>query len=117
MGASEGLLDEAELAEALAGVPAWRREGGALVREVELASFWQAVAAIVSVAEAAEALEHHPDLTLRYRQLGFALTTHSAGGLTRRDLALAAAIDRRLAAFDAPADGPPQGAGPGASGG
>jgi 4a-hydroxytetrahydrobiopterin dehydratase len=117
MAGSEELLDEAQLAEALAGLPAWRHEGGALVREVELASFWQAVAAIVCVAEVAEAQGHHPDLTLRYRRLGFSVTTHSAGGLTRRDLALAAAIDQRLAAFGVPAGGPPPGAAPGASGG
>ena len=46
------------------------------------------------VAEQAEELNHHPDIDIRYTTLTFTLSTHSAGGLTGKDLELAGRIDR-----------------------
>jgi 4a-hydroxytetrahydrobiopterin dehydratase len=46
------------------------------------------------VAEAAEAAGHHPDIDIRYNKVRLALVTHSAGGLTDKDFALAAAADK-----------------------
>ncbi|MFD0569605.1 4a-hydroxytetrahydrobiopterin dehydratase [Kitasatospora gansuensis] len=48
------------------------------------------------VAEAAEELDHHPDIDIRWRTLRFVLSTHSAGGLTGLDLTMAARIDQAL---------------------
>ena len=45
------------------------------------------------VAEVAEELDHHPDIDIRWRTLTFACATHSAGGVTAKDLTLAARID------------------------
>jgi hypothetical protein len=45
------------------------------------------------VAEVAEAQAHHPDVDVRYTKLVFHLSTHDAGGITTRDLALASAVD------------------------
>jgi 4a-hydroxytetrahydrobiopterin dehydratase len=42
----------------------------------------------------AEAANHHPDVDLRYSKVVCTLTTHSAGGITQKDLDLAGAIDR-----------------------
>ncbi|GEL18549.1 hypothetical protein PA7_23860 [Pseudonocardia asaccharolytica DSM 44247 = NBRC 16224] len=49
------------------------------------------------VAEIAEQADHHPDIDIRWRTLTFRLSTHSAGGLTEKDLALAARISEQLA--------------------
>lgn len=49
------------------------------------------------MAEAAEEMNHHPDIDIRWRTLTFGLSTHSAGGLTSLDLQLAARIDEALA--------------------
>ncbi len=49
------------------------------------------------VAEAAEASDHHPDIDIRYTTLTFTLSTHSAGGVTAKDLDLAGRIDRLVA--------------------
>ncbi len=49
--------------------------------------------AVVRIADLAEAANHHPDLDIRYQRLRVALSTHSEGGITGKDLALAAQID------------------------
>ncbi|HET6710629.1 4a-hydroxytetrahydrobiopterin dehydratase [Amycolatopsis sp.] len=74
----------------------WTRSGAVIVREVELASFPQAIEVVNRVAELAEAADHHPDIDIRWRTLTFRLTTHSAGGLTAKDFSLAAQIDAVL---------------------
>lgn len=86
-------LSDDEIAGRLAG-SGWRREGDAIVRDVELAGFSSAVAFVNRVAEAAEAADHHPDILVHgYKHVRLTLTTHSAGGLTERDFALARTID------------------------
>ena len=88
-------LTDAELAEALARLPDWERDGGAIRRTVELAGFRAAIDFVNAVADAAEQANHHPDISIhRYRRVTFMLTTHAAGGaITLRDIELAARID------------------------
>jgi 4a-hydroxytetrahydrobiopterin dehydratase len=85
--------DEVEVAlQALAG---WTRENDAIKRTVATAGFREAVALVNAVADAAEAADHHPDISItRYRRVTFTLTTHAARAITRRDVELAAEIDR-----------------------
>ena len=72
----------------------WGREGDALVRDFELSGFTAAMALANAVAEAAEAANHHPDILVHgYKHLRLTLSTHSAGGITESDFALAAMID------------------------
>jgi 4a-hydroxytetrahydrobiopterin dehydratase len=86
-------LDDAELTAGLARVPDWRRDGEVIRRSIETPSFADAIALVTRIGFAAEAADHHPDLDVRWRTVHVALTTHDAGGLTRLDLELAAAID------------------------
>jgi 4a-hydroxytetrahydrobiopterin dehydratase len=90
-------LSDPEVDERLAGVPKWRRSGGdAIERELQLADFAATIALVNSVAELAEAANHHPDILVHgWNQLRLTLSTHSEGGLTAADFDLAAAIDRR----------------------
>jgi 4a-hydroxytetrahydrobiopterin dehydratase len=75
-------------------VPAgWERQGDAITREFELPSFGEAIAFVQRVAERAEAANHHPDLDIRYRKVRVTLTSHDAGGVTDRDIALAGQVD------------------------
>ncbi len=67
----------------------WREEGDALVREFEFPSFPEAVAFVDRLAEVAEAENHHPDIDIRYRRVTVRWSTHSEGGVTERDRALA----------------------------
>ena len=88
------MLSEAEIAEALRGLPGWTREGGALRRTFRFAGFPEAVAFVDRLVAPAEAANHHPDLLVSYDKVHVTLTTHDAGGLTRKDVDLAHAIDR-----------------------
>jgi 4a-hydroxytetrahydrobiopterin dehydratase len=76
--------------------PGWSAEHGMLSRTIEFADFSAAVQFISTIAPAADALDHHPDLHLSWRTLVVELTTHSAEGLTELDLQLAAVIDVEL---------------------
>jgi len=87
------LLDDAAIDDALAKLPGWEREGDAtIVRYAKLPSFPTAIEAVDEVAELAEANDHHPDIDIRYNSVKFKLSTHSEGGLTRKDTDLAAKI-------------------------
>jgi 4a-hydroxytetrahydrobiopterin dehydratase len=73
--------------------PNWIEVDGALERTFELPSFPEAIAFVNRVAELAEQQNHHPDIAVSYRKVTLRWTTHSAGGITERDHALAAQSD------------------------
>jgi 4a-hydroxytetrahydrobiopterin dehydratase len=87
------MLDESEITKRLGDLPEWRLEGREIRRTVTARDFPTAIRIVDAVAERAEELNHHPDIDIRWRDLTFALTTHSAGGLTEADFTLAADID------------------------
>ena len=91
-----GLLDAKAVTEGLRGLD-WEREGDTLVRLIRRKDFSQAMVAVNEVAALAERANHHPDIDIRWNTVTLRLTTHSDGGLTDKDLALAAAIDAALA--------------------
>lgn len=76
----------------------WRRDGDTIRRTVVAPDFRTAIAIVNDIAEQAEAMNHHPDIDIRWRTLHLALTTHDAGGLTELDFELAARIDAIVAA-------------------
>jgi 4a-hydroxytetrahydrobiopterin dehydratase len=71
----------------------WRREGDELVKQSSHEGFAGALAYVNRVGELAEAADHHPDIDIRWNAVTLRLSTHSAGGLTEKDLSLAAEID------------------------
>jgi len=71
----------------------WIEVDGGLERTFELPSFPEAIAFVNRVAELAEQENHHPDIAVSYRKVTLRWTTHSAGGITDRDYALAAQSD------------------------
>jgi 4a-hydroxytetrahydrobiopterin dehydratase len=72
----------------------WTTEDNALTRSFRFRDFAEAFAFLTQVAEHAERVNHHPEFTSVWNRVDFRLTTHSAGGVTKRDLDLAEAIDR-----------------------
>lgn len=92
------LLQAGELQSALAARPGWTGDTSRITRTVALPSFPQAVAVVNRVAEVAEEMDHHPDIDIRWRTLTFSCATHSAGGVTARDMDLAHRIDEIVAA-------------------
>lgn len=88
-------LTDDEADAALDRLDGWEREGAAIRRTIRCADFRAAIALVDAVAEAAEATDHHPDISIHgYRRVTFVLTTHAVKALTRRDVELATEIDR-----------------------
>jgi len=71
----------------------WSVEGDAIVKEFRFGGFPEAIAFVVRLGMAAEVANHHPDLDIRYNRVRVALSTHSEGGVTEKDFALAAEAD------------------------
>jgi 4a-hydroxytetrahydrobiopterin dehydratase len=87
------LLNDDQIERELAGSE-WRRDGEEIVRDLERRDFMDAVAFVNRAAEAAEAANHHPDILIHgYKNVRVSLSTHSAGGLTAADFALARTLD------------------------
>ena len=87
-------LDDDQLRELGERLPSWQVGDGRLVRDVEAPSFPVAIEWVVLMAEAAESMDHHPDIDIRWRRLHLELSTHSAGGrITDLDVVLAQRID------------------------
>jgi 4a-hydroxytetrahydrobiopterin dehydratase len=71
----------------------WTRDGSELVKVLRRKGFAGALAFVNAVGALAEAADHHPDIDIRWDTVTLRLSTHSAGGLTERDLALAEQVD------------------------
>jgi 4a-hydroxytetrahydrobiopterin dehydratase len=94
-----GLLNDAEIEQRLEGSQ-WRREGETIVRDYSLADFVAAIELVDRVADEAEAAKHHPDILVHgWNNVRLTLSTHSAGGLTEADFALADRIDQPVEPF------------------
>jgi 4a-hydroxytetrahydrobiopterin dehydratase len=91
------VLDEAARASARAELGDWDVSTSALTRTVAFPTFLVAVEFIDRMARVAEEMDHHPDLALSWRTVALTLSTHSAGGVTEADLALARGLDRIIA--------------------
>jgi len=67
--------------------PGWTLAGDGIARQFTFAGFPEAVAFIVRLGFAAEAVDHHPDLVVNYKRVTVTYSTHSEGGLTDKDFA------------------------------
>ena len=92
------LLSADQVAAGLADLDDWSGDTSGITRTVALPTFLSAIAVVDRVATVAEGADHHPDIDIRWRNLTFSCVTHSAGGVTAKDLALARRIDEIVAA-------------------
>ena len=91
---SEHVLDEAAVSERLQReLPRWRLEDGWIKRTFKTHGWKGTLMVINTVGHLAEAAWHHPDLTASYAFVEVRLKTHSAKGITEKDLALARKIE------------------------
>jgi 4a-hydroxytetrahydrobiopterin dehydratase len=90
------VLSDAERDEALAALAGWAfdAERSAIAKRFVFADFGAAFAFMTRVALAAEKADHHPDWSNVWNRVDVALSTHSAGGVTAKDIALATEIER-----------------------
>ncbi len=91
-------LSPAERDAALARLNAWtlREDGLAICRSLRFGDFAEAFGFMTRIAILAEKADHHPEWFNVYNRVDITLTTHDAGGLSQRDVALAEAIDRAV---------------------
>ncbi len=83
---------DAELKE----TPEWSVTGDAIQRTLQFANFIAAMEFVNRIAVAAEEVQHHPDLLIRYNKVTLTLSTHDAGGMTRKDFDFARRVDGML---------------------
>ena len=86
-------MSEAQVESAIKDLPEWSAVSETIQRTYQFASFVEAMGFVNKVAEAAEADQHHPDILIRYNKVTLTLSTHDAGGITKKDFALAKKID------------------------
>jgi len=88
-------LDSAARAAFLREFPEWREAKGrdAIVRMYQFRDFNQAFAFMTRVALLAEKLDHHPEWFNVYNRIEVTLSTHDAGGVTDKDIAMAKAME------------------------
>ncbi len=87
-------LTDAEIAERLAGLPGWTRDGDTLTKTYKLDKYLSGLAFACAVGTIAEGLNHHPDLHIGWKTVTVRFTTHSAGHkITHKDVEAAAAIE------------------------
>jgi 4a-hydroxytetrahydrobiopterin dehydratase len=80
-------LNDQDIQTRVAGLTGWAVEGNALVRTYTFQGFPDAVAFVARLAFDAEAADHHPDLTITYKRVRVAWSTHSDGGISDKDFA------------------------------
>ena len=82
--------------DALASLKDWKEVAGrdAIQKSFKFADFTQAFAFMTRVALAAEKADHHPEWSNVYNRVEIVLSTHDAGGLSDKDVALAKVIDQ-----------------------
>lgn len=102
---ADQLLSEHDITTRLGALHAdWSGGTVQLSRSIEFADFLTAVAFVNELAPRCEELDHHPDLALRWRWVDIVLSTHSAGGVTQKDLDLAGIVDEVASGFPLASD-------------
>lgn len=87
------LLGDAEIEAKLGALPGWKRTGDAIEKEFKRDDFVGSVRFAQALVEPAEAMNHHPDLSISWDTVKVTISTHSEGGLTAADFELAGKID------------------------
>lgn len=86
------LLTQEQVDAELAGTPGWSQDGTTIVTVATRADFRDALLFVNAVGYLAERAGHHPDVQIQWNKVTLELSTHSAGGLTTADFALARQI-------------------------
>lgn len=95
------LLTEPQITQELTTVPAWTRDGSEIAVRMERADFRDALLYVNAVGYLAERANHHPDVAISWNKVTLTLSSHSAGGLTASDFALARQISELLSLLGA----------------
>lgn len=95
------LLNPDDVSAALAGLQGWSGDEKQISRSFKAPTFAAGVKLVDAVAEVAEEMDHHPDIDIRWTTVTFSCATHSKGGVTDADIALARRIDELASTHNA----------------
>lgn len=104
MAQHDATLTTAEAAERLRALPGWQLEENAIRRTYKTDGWPTTLMLVNAIGYLCEAADHHPDLAVGYSRVTVTLSTHSAGGVTAKDVELARRIDE-VVLWRPPADG------------
>ena len=99
-------LSPRQVSNRLAKLEQWAECGDAIQRTFHCADFVTSMKFVNEIAQAAERVQHHPDILVRWNKVGLTLSTHDASGITEKDFAFAAEADRMGAAHLPPPEAP-----------
>ena len=88
------LAEEKDIKTFVADNPGWKRDGESIKEEFEFKDFSEAMGFVTKVGLAAEKADHHPDIDIRWNKVLLVLSTHSEGGITKKDIELATKISK-----------------------
>jgi len=86
-------LSDIAIQRELGKLPGWSRRGDVITKTYQFPDFMTGIDFVVAIAKAADAADHHPDIDIRYTKIVCSLSTHSAGGITQKDLDMAAEVE------------------------
>ena len=87
-------LSDIAIQRELGGLPGWSRRGDVITKTYQFKAFLTGIDFVDAIGKAAESADHHPDIDIRYTKIVCSLSTHSAGGITQKDLDMAKQIER-----------------------
>lgn len=93
MAAKEFTYDESQIVDRLRDLHGWSYAGGVITRVYETTGFPMTLMLVNAIGYLAESADHHPDMVVKWGSVAVSLSTHSAGGITDKDFALARRID------------------------
>ncbi|MFD0861531.1 4a-hydroxytetrahydrobiopterin dehydratase [Sungkyunkwania multivorans] len=86
-------LNEKEIQQHLESLPGWEYRDNAIETSLEFKDFKDAFTVMTRIAFEAESQNHHPEWSNVYNNVSIRLSTHDAGGVTKKDFELARAIE------------------------
>ena len=92
-------LEKAEIERRLSALAGWEFKDNAIRKQYRFKEFMDGIRFLNKVAEMAEAADHHPDVQINYTRVTFTCSTHSEGGVTEKDLKLAAQIEEAYKSY------------------
>jgi len=87
------VLSDTDIQQALQKLPGWKKNGNTIERVFQFSDFVRAMDFVNQIAEAAEAISHHPDIHISYNKVTLTLVSHDSGGVTQRDVRMAGKIN------------------------
>jgi len=88
------VLSDADIQRILPQLPGWKQNGKAIERGFQFENFVKAMEFVNRIAEAAETVNHHPDILINYNKVTLSLVSHDSGGVTQRDIRMAGRINQ-----------------------